>query len=342
MSLHFPYTVPPPLGEQIEVAPGVFWLRMPLPFQLDHINLWLLRDHDGWVIVDTGFPDDAVRAAWLRVIQGLDGPVRRLIVTHFHPDHLGLATWLMETTGAELWMTTGEFLTAHVVWHEVAGHGARFMVEQFRQHGLDPARLGQFERRGSGYRKAVPALPEYYHRLTAGDVVTVNSKKWQILIGHGHAPEHISLYCVELGVLISGDMLLPKISTNISVFAATPNADALRWYLESLDELAREIPEKTLVLPSHGLPFVGVQPRVQALHDHHKDRLEALENSCKQAPKSAAELLDVLFNRALDTHQTMFAMGEAIAHLNYLEGVGSLTRTIDADGVVRFCGNSIP
>ncbi len=342
MSLHFPYTVPPPLGEQIEVAPGVFWLRMPLPFQLDHINLWLLRDHDGWVIVDTGFPDDAVRAAWLRVIQGLDGPVRRLIVTHFHPDHLGLATWLMETTGAELWMTTGEFLTAHVVWHEVAGHGARFMVEQFRQHGLDEARLAQFERRGSGYRKAVPALPEYYHRLTAGDVVTVNSKKWQILIGHGHAPEHMSLYCVELGVLISGDMLLPKISTNISVFAATPKADALRWYLESLDELAREIPEKTLVLPSHGLPFVGVQPRVQALHDHHKDRLEALENSCKQAPKSAAELLDVLFNRALDTHQTMFAMGEAIAHLNYLEGVGSLTRTIDADGVVRFCGNSIP
>ena len=342
MSLHFPYTVPPPLGEQIEVAPGVFWLRMPLPFQLDHINLWLLRDHDGWVIVDTGFPDDAVRAAWLRVIQGLDGPVRRLIVTHFHPDHLGLATWLMETTGAELWMTTGEFLTAHVVWHEVAGHGARFMVEQFRQHGLDEARLAQFERRGSGYRKAVPALPEYYHRLTAGDVVTVNSKKWQILIGHGHAPEHMSLYCVELGVLISGDMLLPKISTNISVFAATPKADALRWYLESLDELAREIPEKTLVLPSHGLPFVGVQPRVQALHDHHKDRLEALENSCKQAPKSAAELLDVLFNRALDTHQTMFAMGEAIAHLNYLEGVGSLIRTIDADGVVRFCGNSIP
>lgn len=336
MSLHFPHASPPAVGEQIEVAPGVFWLRMPLPFQLDHINLWLLRDGDGWTIVDTGFPDDAVRATWSQIIEGLDGPVKRLIVTHFHPDHLGLATWLMETTGAELWMTTGEFLTAHAVWHEVAGHGARFMVEQFRQHGLDTERLAKFEQRGSGYRKAVPALPEYYHRLMEGDIATVNRKKWQILIGHGHAPEHMSLYCAELDVLISGDMLLPKISTNISVFAATPQADALRWYLDSLDQLAQDIPERTLVLPSHGLPFVGVRPRVEALHAHHEDRLRALESSCEQAPKSAAESLDVLFNRALDTHQTMFAMGEAIAHLNYLENAGRLSRTIDANGVVRF------
>jgi glyoxylase-like metal-dependent hydrolase (beta-lactamase superfamily II) len=336
MSLHFPHAQPPAAGELIEVAPGVFWLRMPLPFQLDHINLWLLRDGAGWVIVDTGFPDDAVREMWTQILDRLDGPVKRLIVTHFHPDHLGLATWLMERTGAPLAMTTGEFLTAHVVWHEIGGHGARFMVEQFRQHGLDSEHLAKFEKRGSGYRKAVPALPDYYDRLKAGDSTTVDGKKWQILIGHGHAPEHMALYCAELGVLISGDMLLPRISTNISVFAATPEADALRWFLDSLDEMARDIPDETLVLPSHGLPFKGIKARVLALHSHHAERLQALEDSCEQAPQSAAELLDVLFNRALDTHQTMFAMGEAIAHLNYLEQAGRLSRSIDADGVIRY------
>ena len=336
MSLQYPHAQPPAAGELVEVAPGVFWLRMPLPFQLDHINLWLLRDGDGWTIIDTGFPDDAVRATWQQILDGLDGPVRRLIVTHFHPDHLGLATWLMEKTDAELSMTTGEFLTAHVVWNEVGGHGARFMVEQFRQHGLDAERLARFEQRGSGYRKAVPALPEYYRRFKAGDVATVDGRKWQIIIGHGHAPEHMALYCAELGVLISGDMLLPRISTNVSVFAATPDADALGWYLDSLDELARDIPAETLVLPSHGLPFYGTQARVKALHAHHDERLRALENSCEQAPQSAADLLETLFQRVLDTHQTMFAMGEAIAHLNYLEQAGRLSRMTDTDGVIRY------
>ena len=336
MSLHYPHPHPPAAGELTEVAPGVFWLRMPLPFQLDHINLWLLRDGAGWVIVDTGFPDDHVRATWAQIIDGLDGPVHRLIVTHFHPDHLGLATWLMEKTGAPLAMTSGEFLTAHAVWHEVGGHGARFMTEQFRQHGLAGERLAKFAQRGSGYRKAVPALPDYYQRLKAGDTVAVDGKKWRILIGHGHAPEHMALYCAELGVLISGDMLLPRISTNISVFAATPEADALRWYLDSLDDMAREIPAETLVLPSHGLPFFGVQARVDALHAHHEERLQALENGCHEAQQSAADLLEVLFNRQLDTHQTMFAMGEAIAHVNYLEKAGRLTRSTDAEGVIRY------
>jgi glyoxylase-like metal-dependent hydrolase (beta-lactamase superfamily II) len=336
MSLHYPFAQAPAGGTLLEVAPGIFWLRMPLPFQLDHINLWLLRDGAGWVIVDTGFPDDGVRSLWQRVLAQLDGPVHRLVVTHFHPDHLGLASWLMAETGAPLAMTTGEFLTAHAVWNEVGGHGARFMVEQFRRHGLDGEHLAKFEKRGSGYRRAVPALPEYYDRLKAGDLLTVDGRCWQIIIGHGHSPEHMALYCAELDVLISGDMLLPRISTNISVFAATPTADALRWYLDSLADMAARIPEQTLVLPSHGLPFQGVGERVGELQTHHVDRLQALETSCEQAPKSAAELLDVLFGRVLDTHQTMFAMGEAIAHLNYLEHAGRLTRRQDADGVIRF------
>jgi glyoxylase-like metal-dependent hydrolase (beta-lactamase superfamily II) len=210
------------------------------------------------------------------------------------------------------------------------------MVEQFRQHGLDGERLEKFAQRGSGYRKSVPALPERYDRLMAGDSVMVDGKKWQIIIGHGHAPEHMALYCAELGVLISGDMLLPKISTNISVFAATPNADSLGRFLESLDDMARDLPAETLVLPSHGLPFTGVQSRVEALRAHHEDRLRALEETCENAPKSAAELLETLFQRVLDTHQTMFAMGEAIAHLNHLQQAGRMSCSTDADGVIRY------
>ncbi len=336
MSLHYPHAHFPGDRQLTEVAPGVFWLRMPLPFLLDHVNLWLLKDGSGWTIVDTGFPADSVKESWKTIIAGLDGPVTRLVVTHFHPDHLGLAAWLMEETGAPVWMTSGEFLTAHAVWHEVGGHGARFMVEQFRQHGLDGERLEKFATRGSGYRKSVPSLPEHYHRLKAGDEIAIDGRRWQLLIGHGHSPEHMALYCPDLGVLISGDMLLPRISTNISVFASTPKADALRWYLDSLDEMADQLPEDTLVLPSHGLPFVGIRPRVRALQAHHEERLHVLERSCEEVPQSAAELLDVLFNRALDTHQMMFAMGEAIAHLNYLELAGRLSSQLGADGVIRY------
>lgn len=340
MSVYYPYAYPPAAAAIQEAASGVFWLRMPLPFQLDHVNLWLLRDGDGWVIVDTGFPSDEARAIWAEVLDQLDGPVTKLVVTHFHPDHLGLATWLMERTGAPLYMTSGEFLTAHAVWNEVGGHGAHFMVEQFRQHGLDEAFLGKFEKRGSGYRQAVPSLPDHYHRLLDGDCLEINGHKWQVNVGFGHSPEHAALYCQERDMVISGDMLLPKISTNISVFAATPDADALGWYLDSLAEMAREIPTRTLVLPSHGLPFTGVQARVEELRMHHDARLQALEEKCK-APQSAAEVLSTLFPRALDTHQMMFAMGEAIAHMNHLEKAGRLSKIFGTDGVIRFKRTSI-
>ncbi len=338
MPLLFPHPQPPSGGQLSCVAPGVHWLRMPLPFQLDHINLWLLEDGAGWTIVDTGFANDEARQAWEAILADLKGPVTRLISTHFHPDHLGLATWLMERTGAPLSMSTGEFLTAHAVFNDVGGHGARFMTEQFRQHGLDTEQLAKFATRGSGYRKAVPALPDQYQRLMAGDRLRIGGRSWEIMVGHGHSPEHVALYCAELDVLISGDMLLPKISTNISVFAATPQANALGWFLDSLKSLAGKMPQKTLVLPSHGLPFIGVQERVEALCEHHEDRLRALEETCQKAPKSAAELLATLFGRALDTHQTMFAMGEAIAHLNFLEQAGRLSRQTDKAGIIRYFG----
>ncbi len=322
------------------MSPGILWLRMPLPFALNHINLWLLADGDAWTIVDTGFALDSVKDCWQGILAGLApkppcGRISRLIVTHFHPDHLGLAAWLQELTGAPLYMTAGEYLTAHAVWHEVAGHGNQPMLRQFRAHGLDEERCAALERRSGAYNRGVPAIPTHYQRLFDGDELLIGGQRWQVRVGFGHSPEHAALYSPDLGVLISGDMLLPKISTNISVFAVTPRADSLADYLASIDHY-RELPRETLVLPSHGLPFYGIDGRVNALHAHHDERLALLEAHCS-TPRSAAELLMTLFPRDLDTHQTMFAMGEAIAHLNRLERAGRLLRSEDtASGLTRF------
>lgn len=335
----YPFTTTPAAGETFEVAPGIRWLRMSLPFALDHINLWLLEDTDGWTIIDTGFALDAVKACWEKILAELaatpqGGRIARIVVTHFHPDHLGLAAWLQEKTGAAVHMTQGEYLTAHAVWNEIGGHGNLPLQAQLRTHGLDEERCIALGHRTSSYNRGVPALPTSYRRLFDTDEFVVGRHRWQVRVGFGHSPEHAALYCAELGVLISGDMLLPKISTNIGVLAVTPMADSLADYLDSIERY-RELPAETLVLPSHGLPFYGMHDRVDAQHAHHDERLRALEESCA-SPRSAAELLPMLFSRELDTHQTMFAMGEAIAHLNRLERAGRIVRIQGDDGVFRF------
>lgn len=334
-----PCGMPPAASESFEIVPGIHWLRMPLPFALDHINLWLLEDVDGWVIIDTGLARDAVKACWEQILARLattpqGGRITRIVVTHFHPDHLGLAAWLQEKTGAPVHMTLGEYLTAHATHDEIGGLGEAPMLAQFRAHGLDAERCAAQASRGPNYRRAVPLLPDSFQRLFDGEEFVAGRHRWQIRVGFGHSPEHASLYCAELGVLISGDMLLPKISTNVRVDAVTPMADSLADYLDSIDGYL-ELPAEVLVLPSHGLPFYGMHERIAALHAHHEERLRVLEENCA-SPRSAADLLPTLFPRPLDTHQMMFAMGEAIAHLNHLEHAGRIVRSQGDDGVFRF------
>lgn len=333
MQIDYPFATPPSPGTAIEVAPGVHWLRMPLPFALDHINLWLLADGKGWTAVDTGIALDPVREAWKSVLAGRQ--LNRQIVTHFHPDHLGLAAWLESETGAPLSMTQGEYLTAHVVAAGLPPFGIAAMVAFYRQHGLDEPALAALEARGNAYRRGVPAIPENFHRIMEGDMIRIGQHDWRVIVGYGHAPEHASLYCDDLHVLIAGDMLLPRISTNVSAYAAAPLLDTLDLFLDSIDQLTA-LPEDTLVLPSHGRPFRGLHARVAELHAHHAARCDDLLRACAATPQCAAGLLTVLFGRPIDDpHQTMFAMGEAIAHLNYLEKQGRLTRNT-ADGIVRY------
>lgn len=335
-ALEFPFAEAPAPGAVRAIAPGVHWLRMRLPFALDHINLWLLEDDGGWTIVDTGLADAATRAQWDQVCAAAGvRAVHRILVTHFHPDHAGNAGWLCERFGAPLWMTQGEYLTAHAVRAGAAGFVAEATLGLFRSHGLDEARLGQLGTRGNQYKRLVGELPTQHRRIMDGESIVVGGRSWRVIAGYGHAPEHASLYCETLGIVISGDMLLPTISTHVGVWPTDPEGDPLGHFLRSIRRY-RELPEDVLVLPSHGLPFRGAHARVAQLELHHEERLEALAQACGEAPRSAADVLALIFRRPLDTQQMFFAMGEAIAHLHTLERAGRLRRSRGADGVIRF------
>jgi glyoxylase-like metal-dependent hydrolase (beta-lactamase superfamily II) len=328
----FPFTELPAIGTTLEVASGIRWLRMPLPFALDHINLWLLADGADWTAVDTGLATDVTKNAWREILPTHN--LNRLIVTHFHPDHLGLAAWLQQATGASLSMSQGEYQAAQLIHAQVGPFSLQAMLAFFARHGLHDVMLNALAERGNAFRLGVPDIPPSYHRLRDGECMQIDGREWRVIVGYGHAPEHASLYCAPLGVLISGDMLLPKISTNVPVLAPMPNDNPLADFLDSIEQLTT-LPDDTLVLPSHGLPFRGIRGRVAALQQHHRERCAAVLEACA-APKTAAELIPVLFDRPInDPHQCMFAMGEALAHLNYLQHQRRVRR-IEENGISRF------
>ncbi len=346
--LDYPFgdALPAP-GAALEVAPGVYWLRMGLPFALDHINLWLLEDEladartgapmKGWTVVDCGIADDATRAAWESLFAGaLRGlPVLRVIATHCHPDHVGLADWLCRRWQAPLWMSTGEYASARLLSAGAPGTDSAAILAHCRRHGVqDPAMLAQLQGRSKNYPALVPALPDSHVRLQDGQALTIGGRSWRVIAGFGHSPEHAALHCDSLGVLISGDMVLPRISTNVSVFPIEPEADPVRLFLESLARFAG-LDAATLVLPSHGKPFRGLHLRLAQLREHHAARLEEVLQACVE-PCCAADIVPLMFRRPLDPHQLTFALGEALAHLHLLWHRGQLQRLQGEDGILRF------
>jgi glyoxylase-like metal-dependent hydrolase (beta-lactamase superfamily II) len=347
-ALHYPWgDTLPATGSTLELRPGVRWLRMALPFALNHINLWLLRDRlgdiDGWTIVDCGIADDTTRAAWEQIFSHelLGLPVLRVICTHMHPDHIGLAHWLCERWGTpqrecRLWISSTDWNVARIASQSTTGFGGEAAANFFALHGLtDPDSLAQVRARTDYYSRLVPDVPARFRRLMDGMAVEIGGQPWHCIAGYGHAPEHMALHCAGLGILISGDMVLPRISTNVSVVEVEPEADPLRLFLESIERF-RGLAEDTLVLPSHGKPFTGLQVRIDQLKQHHNDRFADVLAACAERPHSAADLLPVLFKRALDLHQTTFAMGESVAHLHALAYQGALRAVPGADGVLRY------
>lgn len=337
-------TLPEP-GHVMEVAPGVRWLRMGLPFALNHINLWLLADdmdtpngrQRGWTVVDCGIATEDTRQAWERIfadeLEGL--PILRVLVTHCHPDHVGLAEWLCQRWQAPLWMSTGEYAFARVMSAALPGAEGTAATPHFQRHGLaDPQTIATLQGRNTYYQDLVPAVPRSYHRMQDGHAVAIDGRDWEIITGFGHSPEHVSLYCRDLNVLISGDMVLPRISTNVSVFAIEPESNPVQQYLDSLKKYA-QLPADALVLPSHGKPFRGLHTRIEQLNDHHRQRLAEVLEACA-TPQTGVDILPVMFKRALDTHQLSFALGEAVAHLHKLWYDGAVRRLVGEDGVYRF------
>jgi len=332
VQLTYPFDFFPEPGRAREVAPGVLWVRMPLPFALDHINLWLLQDGPGWTAVDTGVGLDGLKNCWRKLLPAY--PLRRQMVTHWHPDHLGLAGWLEQETGAELWITESEYLTAQMVYAQIGSFGNAPMVEMFRQHGLDAQRVADMEKVSGTYRRHCAPLPASFRRLFDNEQIAVDGRVWRVMVGHGHSPEHAALYCEELKVLISGDMLLPRITTNVSTRPSNPNGNPLGLFLDSISRF-EQLPPDVLVLPSHGTPFRGLHARIAELRQHHQERFAALLAALDR-PMTAAELVPVLFSRSLDdAFQVMFAMGETIAHLKYLEHSRRLARVASND-CIRF------
>jgi glyoxylase-like metal-dependent hydrolase (beta-lactamase superfamily II) len=354
--LHYPFgEALAPTGGTLTVAPGVKWVRMALPFVLNHINLWLLRDEmddpqgsgttvQGWSIVDCCIHKEEAKAQWETIFANeLEGlPILRVIVTHMHPDHIGLADWLCQRWNVPLWISATDYQVARFGCMGPTAFGGDRAADFFATHGLNsPETMAQIRARNSYFPTLVPSVPQQFHRMMDGDVLRIGGRDWRCISGYGHAPEHIALHCDALKVLIGGDMMLPRISTNVSVYEQEPESNALAQFLDSIDKFL-PLPADTLVLPSHGKPFTGLHQRITQLHDHHRDRLAEVLEACQAHPCSAADILPVLFKRPLDLHQTTFAMGEAIAHLHALWFQGILRRNRDADGVYRFQPASTP
>jgi glyoxylase-like metal-dependent hydrolase (beta-lactamase superfamily II) len=335
-ALRFPFADAPAPGSVRDVAPRVKWLRMPLPFALDHVNLWVLEDGDGWTLVDFGIDLPQTRAVWERLLAGplAAKPVKQLVATHFHPDHLGCGGWLSQITGAPLWITEREWQRAQMMQARTPEPFGPLVARSYTRAGFRDALSSVSGMDGYKYAAHVGPLPAAYHALDSGKPVTAAGTQWQVLIGEGHSPQLATLHSPALGVLISGDQILPGISPNISVPAFDPDSNPLKLFLANLEQF-RSLPRETLVLPSHKLPFHGLQIRLDQLVGHHHQRLEQALAACRTGA-SAAEVLRAIFPRALDPHQLSFALGETLAHLNYLIGEGEVRREDGAGGVDRY------
>ena len=354
MALEYPHPAHPSPGTTVEVAAGVRWLTMPMGGSLNHINLYLIEDRDGWFVVDTGLGTAETKELWQRVFDNELGgkPVKGVVCTHMHPDHIGQAGMIVDHFRCPLYMTRGEYYQArtHAGMAFTAAHG-HWQGEQFyHRYGMPTEQMrrmrefwaARMSRGGKSPQRppaktAMPmptALPMAFRRLEDGDILTIGEHDWHVVVGSGHSPEHACLHCHSLGVMLSGDQILPIITSNVSVHATEPAANPLKAWMESHDKFL-DTPEETLVLPAHNLPFYGVRERLRDLITHHEDRMLAIEETCDE-PRTAKELLPVLFRRRLDPRQTMMALGEAIAHCHLLMHRNRLRRTLGEDGRYRF------
>lgn len=335
----------PGLAETIQVAPGIEWVRMPLPFSLKFINLWLIDDGDSWTIVDTGLPLPETKSAWRELLDSRvtpEKPLKRVIITHMHPDHVGSAGWLCHKYDAELWMSRLEYITCRMLVADTGRQAPPVAIEFYRQCGWGEPAIEYYKSRFGGFGRGVSLMPDAYFRLSDGDEFQMAGVTWQVIMGSGHSPEHACLYSPQLNVLISGDQILPRISSNVSVHPTEPDANPLADWLDSCRKLQKALPEDCFVLPAHNEPFVGAHKRLQHLIDGHETALTRLRSRLEKGPANVLQTFVAVFGRSIEGEELGMATGEALAHLNYLKHRGELTISRGPDGVTLYNLAKVP
>jgi len=332
--LRFPHDTPPAEGDAIEVAEGILWLRLPLPMKLDHVNCYALDDGDTWTIVDTGFDSKRSRTIWAKLMEGpLAGkPVGRVLVTHHHPDHIGLAGWFQAQHGAELVTTRTAWLMARMLTLDVQAVPNDETLAFWRSAGMEARVYEQrLTERPFNFADVVAPLPLGFTRIKEGDTIEIGGRDWDVRMGNGHAPEHATLWSRDDTVVIAGDQLLASISPNLGVYATEPDADPVGEWLEACERLRNVARDSQLVLPGHKVPFTGLPTRMRQLIDNHHTALDRLLKVLVK-PHVAVDCFRALFMRDIGAGEYGLALVEAVAHLNHLMHLGKVTRTRRANG----------
>ncbi|GHG15329.1 MBL fold metallo-hydrolase [Paracoccus aerius] len=333
----YPFDAPPATGEAVTVAPGVLWMRLPLPMALDHVNVYALAEGEGWTLVDTGFDTPAGRDAWAALLAGPLGgrPILRVIGTHHHPDHVGLAGWFMARDGAELMISRTAWLTARMLVLDRQDRATPESLAFWRRAGMPGAMLDKrAAERPFNFADCVHPLPLGFTRLVDGQQVAFGGRRWRVAMGHGHAPCHATFWSLDDDLVIGGDQLLPSISPNLGVYPTEPEADPVGEWIESCGRMLDLAQARHLVLPGHKLPFTGLPTRLRQLIENHHSALARLVAALREEPRSAVGCFDILFKRRIGAGEFGLALVEAVAHVNHLRRQGIVSQMGERDGAL--------